>query len=105
MIVNEKLKLTAPVISRSALKPQPDSLYIEVTKNCNEKCSMCPRTHHWPDRRDNLSFEHFTHIVAQAPGLNRTVLHGLGEPLLNPHLFAMVRYLKARGVYVLFNSN
>ena len=84
---------------------QPVSLYIEVTKNCNELCSMCPRTYNWPDRKDNLSFEHFTHIVEQAPGLQRAVLHGLGEPLLNPRLFEMVRYLKARGVYVLFNSN
>ncbi len=66
---------------------------------------MCPRTYHWPNRRDNLSFEHFTHIVTQTPGLQRAVLHGLGEPLLNPDLFEMVRYLKARGVYVLFNSN
>lgn len=84
---------------------QPVSLYIEVTKNCNELCTMCPRTYHWPNRRDNLSFEHFTHIVNQVPGLQRVVLHGLGEPLLNPQLFEMVRYLKARGVYVLFNSN
>lgn len=66
---------------------------------------MCPRTYRWPDRRDNLSFEHFTHIVEQVPGLQRAVLHGLGEPLLNPDLFKMVRYLKARKVYTLFNSN
>ncbi len=66
---------------------------------------MCPRTHNWPERKDNLSFEHFTHIIAQSPGLKRVVLHGLGEPLLNPQLFKMVKYLKERGVYVLFNSN
>lgn len=91
-----------------ALKPlahHPTSLYIEVTKNCNEKCTMCPRTYRWANRRDNLSFEHFTHIVEQAPDLSRVVLHGLGEPLLNPELFRMVRYLKERGAYVLFNSN
>lgn len=92
-------------LANQPLIRQPVSLYIEVTKNCNELCSMCPRTYNWPDRRDNLSFEHFTHIVSQAPGLQRAVLHGLGEPLLNPKLFEMVRYLKARGVYVLFNSN
>jgi MoaA/NifB/PqqE/SkfB family radical SAM enzyme len=33
------------------------------------------------------------------------VLHGLGEPLLNKDLPRMIRYLKARGTYVLFNSN
>lgn len=92
-------------ITRQPIALNPTSLYIEVTKNCNELCSMCPRTYLWPDRKDNLSFEHFTHIVQQAPGLKRAVLHGLGEPLLNPQLFQMVRYLKAREVYVLFNSN
>lgn len=33
------------------------------------------------------------------------VLHGLGEPLLNKDLPLMISYLKARGTYVLFNSN
>jgi len=94
---------TQPV--QPIVPPSPSSLYIEVTKNCNEKCTMCPRTYRWPDRKDNLNFEHFTHIVDQAGKLERAVLHGLGEPLLNPQLFKMVRYLKARGVYVLFNSN
>jgi MoaA/NifB/PqqE/SkfB family radical SAM enzyme len=66
---------------------------------------MCPRTYRWPDRRDNLNFEHFRYIVDQTLDLQRVVLHGLGEPLLNPELFQMIRYLKARGTYVLFNSN
>jgi MoaA/NifB/PqqE/SkfB family radical SAM enzyme len=83
----------------------PVNLYIEVTKNCNEKCTMCPRTYYWPHRRDNLTFEDFKRIVDNFPRLERVVLHGLGEPLLNPELFEMVYYLKARGAYVLFNSN
>jgi radical SAM protein with 4Fe4S-binding SPASM domain len=95
----------ALAVARKPLNPTPYSLYIEVTKNCNELCTMCPRTHFWVDRRDNLAFEDFRRIVDQFPGLQRVVLHGLGEPLLNPQLFEMVRYLKARGVYVLFNSN
>lgn len=37
--------------------------------------------------------------------LDRVVLHGLGEPLLNKDLPLMIAYLKARGTYVLFNSN
>jgi len=37
--------------------------------------------------------------------LDRVVLHGLGEPLLNKDLPLMISYLKARGTYVLFNSN
>src|SRR5260370_3600183 len=37
--------------------------------------------------------------------MERAVLHGLGEPLLNKDLPRMIAHLKARGVYVLFNTN
>ena len=33
------------------------------------------------------------------------VLHGVGEPMLVKNLPRMVRYLKNRGTYVLFNTN
>jgi MoaA/NifB/PqqE/SkfB family radical SAM enzyme len=39
------------------------------------------------------------------PGLARAVLHGVGEPMLVKNLPRMIRYLKERGVYVLFNTN
>jgi radical SAM protein with 4Fe4S-binding SPASM domain len=44
-------------------------------------------------------------IVDQVPNLKQAVLHGIGEPLINKELPEMIRYLKNRGVYVLFNSN
>jgi len=52
-----------------------------------------------------LSYDDFRYIVDQFPVLDRVVLHGLGEPLLNKDLPRMISYLKARGTYVLFNSN
>jgi MoaA/NifB/PqqE/SkfB family radical SAM enzyme len=39
------------------------------------------------------------------PNLQRAVLHGVGEPMLVKSLPRMVRYLKDRGTYVLFNTN
>src|SRR5258708_9067462 len=44
-------------------------------------------------------------IVDQIPSLQRAVLHGVGEPMLVRNLPRMVRYLKDRGTYVLFNTN
>ena len=49
--------------------------------------------------------EEFEAICAQFPAMERAVLHGLGEPLLNRHLPDMIRHLKGRGITVLFNSN
>ena len=52
-----------------------------------------------------MSWELFTSIVDQIPDLQRAVLHGVGEPMLVKNLPKMVRYLKDRGTYVLFNTN
>ena len=52
-----------------------------------------------------MSWELFTSIVDQVPNIARAVLHGVGEPMLVKNLPKMVRYLKDRGTYVLFNTN
>src|SRR5689334_3145690 len=83
----------------------PRSIYIEPTSRCNELCQQCPRTLLSREDDRDLSFENFRLIVDQFPVLDRVVLHGLGEPLLNKDLSRMISYLKARGTYVLFNSN
>src|SRR3954470_4651671 len=83
----------------------PRSIYIEPTTRCNELCQQCPRTLLSREDDRDLSFEDFCFIVDQFPVLERVVLHGLGEPLLNKDLPRMIRYLKERGAYVLFNSN
>jgi MoaA/NifB/PqqE/SkfB family radical SAM enzyme len=44
-------------------------------------------------------------IVEQFPVLDRVVLHGIGEPLLNRELFEIVAHLKTRATTVLFNSD
>ncbi len=90
------------------LLPQPPlarSIYVEPTTRCNERCRQCPRT--WLPRDDDrdLSYDDFRRIVDQFPALERVVLHGLGEPLLNEDLPRMIRHLKERGAHVLFNSN
>jgi MoaA/NifB/PqqE/SkfB family radical SAM enzyme len=52
-----------------------------------------------------MSWELFTKIADQVPDIERAVLHGVGEPMLVKNLPEMVRYLKDRGAYVLFNTN
>ena len=88
-----------------AVEKLPRSIYIEPTSRCNEFCQQCPRTLLSREDDRDLTFEKFRYIVDQFPVLERVVLHGLGEPLLNKELPQMVRYLKERGTYVLFNSN
>jgi MoaA/NifB/PqqE/SkfB family radical SAM enzyme len=53
----------------------------------------------------SLSQEEFIAIAEQFPGIQRALLHGIGEPLLNRELPEIIRYLKQRGVEVIINSN
>jgi radical SAM protein with 4Fe4S-binding SPASM domain len=83
----------------------PVCLYLETTNRCNLLCTTCPRTYEELEPPADMSWELFTGIVDQIPHLERAVLHGVGEPMLVKHLPRMVRYLKDRGTYVLFNTN
>jgi MoaA/NifB/PqqE/SkfB family radical SAM enzyme len=83
----------------------PVCVYLEVTNRCNLLCETCPRTFEALEPPADMSWALFTAIVDQLPGLVRAVLHGVGEPMLVKNLPRMIRYLKERGVYVLFNTN
>src|SRR5436190_14474187 len=83
----------------------PVCLYLETTNRCNLLCTTCPRTYADLEPEAEMSWELFTRIVDQVPNIARVVLHGVGEPMLVKDLPRMVRYLKARGAYVLFNTN
>ena len=89
------------------LRPErpPVCLYLETTNRCNLLCTTCPRTYEELEPPADMSWGLFTSIVDQLPDLRRAVLHGVGEPMLVKNLAAMVRYLKDRGVHVLFNTN
>ncbi len=87
--------------------PLPDELYIEPTNRCNSQCETCVHTFRAPEPVRDLALDEFRALVDQAPLLRRVVLHGVGEPLLNGDLPAMIAYLKHRPAppQVLFNSN
>src|ERR1700747_168460 len=84
---------------------EPVCLYLETTNRCNLLCTTCPRTYAELEPPADMSWQLFTSIVDQIPNLQRAVLHGVGDPMLVRNLPRMVRYLKDRGPYVLFNTN
>ena len=90
---------------RGDAEKAPVCLYLETTNRCNLLCTTCPRTYEELEPPADMSWELFTSIVDQLPNIERAVLHGVGEPMLVKNLPRMVRYLKDRGTYVLFNTN
>jgi radical SAM protein with 4Fe4S-binding SPASM domain len=95
----------APRAETGVIKQPPVCLYLEVTNRCNLLCTTCPRTYVELEPPADMSWDLFTRIVDQVSGVGRAVMHGVGEPMLVKNLPKMVRYLKDRGTYVLFNTN
>ncbi len=93
------------VQNRDLVAAPPVCLYLETTNRCNLLCETCPRTFETLEPPADMSWDLFTSIVDQFPSIARVVLHGVGEPMLVKELPRMIRYLKDRGIYVLFNTN
>ena len=68
------------------VRSQPRCVFIEVTNCCNLACATCVRAFTAYEQPRELTMEEFEAITAQFPSMERAVLHGLGEPLLNRHL-------------------
>lgn len=87
----------------SELKPRV--VFIEVTNRCNLICQTCPRTFFDREPLNSLTLQEFISIAEQFPQMERALLHGIGEPLLNQELPEIIGYLKGRNVEVIINSN
>jgi len=83
----------------------PKVVFIEVTNRCNLLCQTCPRTYFDREPLKSLSLDEFISIAEQFPNMERALLHGIGEPLLNRELPEIIKYLKGRNVEVIINSN
>jgi len=92
--------LRGPVIEAG-----PKVVFIEVTNRCNLLCETCPHTFFQREPLKSLSLQEFISIAEQFPQMQRALLHGIGEPLLNRELKEIIQYLKGREVEVIINSN
>jgi radical SAM protein with 4Fe4S-binding SPASM domain len=87
----------------------PSYVQIEPVGQCNLRCEMCSIQF----RKDGpphggLAFMHwdtFTSLIEGFPDLQHLHLQGLGEPMMHPRFFDMVRYAADRGIRVTTNTN
>lgn len=94
------------VSGRSEFVPgPPDELYLETTNRCNLRCRTCPQSWGMPEEAADLSPAQVRRILGHFPAVRRVVLHGIGEPLLNPELPGILREVKGTGAHALFNTN
>ena len=92
----------------SFVRAWPRFIQIEVSSRCNMACVQCSRsTLGKPSHQGYMSLKVFRHIMNQFNHYEFLTLHGLGEPLLNPELESMIRFVHARSPWVRigFNTN
>ena len=78
----------------------PRWILIEATSKCNLQCRMCDRKN-LPRGEGDLPFEKYKEIIDQLIKLNKDVAinpQGLGEPLINENIYAMISYAREKGV-------
>ncbi len=83
---------------------KPFGIKFEVSAKCNLRCIMCPLSKGLKRKQGFLKFDNFKKIYDEIiPSyLNLT---GIGEPLLNPDLFKIIRYSSKKGTIVKLDTN
>ncbi len=86
--------------------PGPSALMIETTVRCNLRCPMCPRTGQGYGSRDMPDALLWPLLTAHAAlGGDHVYLYGLGEPLLDGRIFAVLRRCRELGLTSILSTN
>ncbi|MFT7581407.1 MAG: MoaA/NifB/PqqE/SkfB family radical SAM enzyme, partial [Myxococcota bacterium] len=95
----------------------PGTVHFDIANACNTRCTTC--WHHspfleaahrpsalWKKQRLTLAaFERIFDEFVALGGLTNIILSGMGDPTLNPALYAMVERAHAHGVAVTIITN
>jgi TatD DNase family protein len=89
-----------------------NSLYLNITNRCSNRCSFCAKFDNFTVKGHNLlldgepSFEEIMTAVGQPVGIDEVVFCGYGEPLIRLELVRQVAtVLKSRGYSIRINTD
>jgi MoaA/NifB/PqqE/SkfB family radical SAM enzyme len=102
--VGRKARVAWSLMAHPArVRHAPVQANIEVTSECNLDCIMCDRAR-TIGRGASMSFETFRRLCDDI--MPSTInFSGNGEPLINRHVYDMVRYASSRGIRTHMTSN
>lgn len=88
------------------IPPLPSVYWLDITRECNLKCIMCPQSRGLAPRPAKMGLDLFRRIVDDI-GENRPLikLYASGEPLLHEGLFEMIDYAGARACQTMVHTN
>ena len=82
------------------------SLIIEPTNTCNLKCPVCPTSQNMKRPKGLMGIEDFNNILNQVSDIVNLINFGFsGEPLLNRHIFKMVKSAESRNIETSISTN
>ncbi len=88
------------------IPPLPSVYWLDITRECNLKCIMCPQSRGLALRPTKMTLDLFRRIVddicANHPLLK---LYASGEPLLHENLFEMIAYAATQGCQTMIHTN
>lgn len=82
----------------------PPRIDLEPNNTCNLRCRHCQVTY-WSKPAVHMDMPAFNRVLSQFSGLLSIKLQGMGEPLLNRELVAMLREGERRGISMEFFTN
>ena len=88
------------------IPPLPSTYWIDITRDCNLKCTMCPQSRGLAPRLAKMPLDLFQRIIDEVCE-NRPLikLYLSGEPLLHESLFAMMDYAGASACQTMIHTN
>jgi len=82
----------------------PLAIQLELTTFCNSRCSMCRQSIEKIHPK-HMSLDHFKQILGRLGFIYKLRLVGMGETLLHPDLFEIIRFARAKGMEVEITTN
>lgn len=88
------------------IPPLPSVYWIDIIRECNLKCVMCPQSRGLAPRQAQMPSDRFQRIVDDLCE-NRPLLklYLSGEPLLHAHLLEMIDYAGTKGCQTMVHTN
>jgi radical SAM protein with 4Fe4S-binding SPASM domain len=101
-----RLSIAASYFRRKAvLSGGPLEITVESTAKCNLYCPMCPR-HIFTFDNENMDLDLYRKIIADCREYVEFVWpYGIGEPMLHPAIFEMIRVTREAGIRTGLSTN
>ena len=104
--IRSRLAIAASYFRRQAvLSGGPIEITLESTSKCNLSCPMCPR-HIYRFDNEDMDLDLYQKIISDCKGDVEFVwAYGIGEPMLHPSIFEMIRVTREAGIRTGMSTN